>query len=168
MNEFRITPQVLINVVIAASLVLLFSSAPFGFLTTIGGIALLLILFSYDQGARRSVFQSLAFSAVCGLSVVLAAGIGLQRMAARKDLDVWFAGVWLCATVVAMAIDRARMSARAAIGVAPEVFAPAPRPAAHPAPATRYGLGLGGAVEAAPPEATPAAPPPPVYTPSAP
>ena len=125
MNEFRITPQVLINVVIAASLVLLFSSAPFGFLTTIGGIALLLILFSYDQGARRSVFQSLAFSAVCGLSVVLAAGIGLQRMAARKDLDVWFAGVWLCATVVAMAIDRARMSARAAIGVAPEVFAPA-------------------------------------------
>ena len=172
MNEFRITPQALVNVVIASGLALLFSSAPFGPLTTVGGITLLLILFSYDQGAQRSGFQSLAFGAVCAFPFTLAAGLLLQQLAGPQNLKIGLALTWLCATILATAIDRSRMGARPASQAVPypvsQVAAPASQPQ-HVAPPSRYGLGLGG-----PPPVTEhstavrAEPPPPAYTPPAP
>jgi hypothetical protein len=171
MNEFRITPQALVNVVIASGLALLFSFGSFSLLTTIGGITLLLILFSYDQGAQRSGFQSLAFGAVCALPFTLAAGMLLQQVAGQQNVKMGLSLTWLCATILATAIDRSRMGARATQAPYPvsQVAAPAPQQQ-HVSPPSRYGLGLGGSAPApeihTPVHAEP--PPPPAYTPPVP
>jgi hypothetical protein len=170
MNEFRITPQALVNVVIASGLALLFASAPFGLLTTIGGITLLLILFSYDQGAQRSASQSLAFGAVCALPFTLAAGILLQQIAGPQNLKLGLALTWLCATILATAVDRSRMSSRAASSVSyPSAPVETPASPAHVSPPSRYGLGLGSTAPASEfPSAVHAEAPPPAYAPPAP
>jgi hypothetical protein len=176
MAEFRNEPALLVNTVIAVGLALLISPLSFGLPTTVGGVILLLILYAYDQGTRRTVGQSLAFAAVAALPFTLAIAVGIQRIADRRDLETWLAVIWLCATVIGMAIDRARMSARAAqLPVAPAATATAapvpppspvevapqpswtPRPApARTASAPKYGLGLSGPAPApsfqAPPE----------------
>jgi hypothetical protein len=112
MSEFRIGPTTLINTVIAVVLALLFSSTPFGWFSTAGGVTLLLILLSYDQGARRSPFQSLSFSAVCALSLTFAAGFVIQRFAPNKELPIWLVVVWAAVTILGTAIDRSRMAQR--------------------------------------------------------
>lgn len=113
MNEFRITPLVLIATVIVSGFAILTSLGSFNWLTTIGGVILLLILFSYDHGEARSAFQSVAFGAVSALPLVLAIGILLQRFGGSMNRQIEIAIVWLCATVVLAAVDRGRMSARA-------------------------------------------------------
>jgi hypothetical protein len=162
MAEFRNEATLLVNTVIAVGLALLISQASFGLPTTIVGIILLLILYTYDQGRHRTAGQSLAYAAVAALPFTLALAIGIERIADRRDLETWLVVTWLCATVVATAVDRARMSARAAepattpAASAPggRVSAPSPESAAQrssrapaparPASAPKYGLGLGG------------------------
>jgi hypothetical protein len=112
MNEFRITPLVLITTVIVSGFALVGYLGSFNWITTIGGIVLLLILFSYDQGEARSAPQSVAFGAVSALPLVLAIGILLQRFGGSMNRQIEIAIVWLCATIVLSAIDRGRMSAR--------------------------------------------------------
>jgi hypothetical protein len=166
MAEFRIEATLLVNTLIAVGLALLISHVSFGLPSTIAGAILLLILYTYDQGTRRTAGQSLAFAAVAALPFTLAIAIGIQRLADRSDLETWFVLTWLCATVVGMAIDRARMSARtaqpvlappgsapSAPGSIPSVPEVAPQPSWSPAPARKaaapkYGLGLSGPAEA--------------------
>ncbi len=146
MAESRISPHVLINAVIAAVLVLLWPSLPFGWLTTIGGLTLLLILFAYDAHPQRSAGQSLAFSAVCGLCFILAAAMLLLRLADRKDLDLWLAAAWAGATVLCFFVDRSRSSEPASApynGYTP--LAPVT------AAASGLGIGFNHAPAAAPP-----------------
>jgi hypothetical protein len=112
MNEFRITPLVLIVTVIVSGFALVTYLGSFNWLTTICGVILLLILFSYDRGEARSGFQSVAFGAVSALPLVLAVGILLQRFGGSMNRQIEVAIVWLCATIILSAIDRGRMSAR--------------------------------------------------------
>jgi hypothetical protein len=118
MAEIRNEATLLVNTVIAVGLTLLISSLSFGLLTTIAGVILLLILYTYSHEARRTAGQSVAFAAVAALPFSVAAGMGIQKFAERKDLEIWLAVTWLCATVVGTAIDRARVNARSAQTVA--------------------------------------------------
>jgi hypothetical protein len=108
MVDSRIDAPVLVNTVIASGLVLLISPIPFGWLTTVAGLTLLLILFAYDRERQRSMPQSLAFSSVCGLCVTLALGIFVERAVVRSDLGLWLVVTWACATVIGTATDRYR------------------------------------------------------------
>jgi hypothetical protein len=112
MNEFRITPLVLITTAVVSGFAILNYLGSFNWLTTIGGVILLLILFSYDRGEARTGFQSVAFGAASALPLVLAVGIPLQRFGGSMNRQIEVAIVWLCATVVLTAIDLGRMNAR--------------------------------------------------------
>ncbi|MGI9070767.1 MAG: hypothetical protein ACR2JB_05415 [Bryobacteraceae bacterium] len=129
MPNSRIEPIVLIAAVIAAGLGLILLTGPLAWVSSIAGIILLLILFAYDREGYRSMSQSLAFSAVCGFSLVLAA-TGLHfwfvqnewagpsvRFAVDRFTAQWLPLTWVCATIVFWAIDRTRVSNRKA-GVA--------------------------------------------------
>lgn len=114
MTDSRIDPPALIVTVIAVGGALLFSPLAFGWLTTVGGLTLLWILFAYDGQTQRPVSQSVAFSSVCGLAFTLAAGIVLQRLTSRADLTMWLPVTWACATVLGVIIDRYRAGERVA------------------------------------------------------
>ncbi len=125
MERSRIDSAALLAGAVAAALVLLVTRAGFSYVSTIGGVTLLFILFSYDQEGKRSVFQSLAFSAVCGFCIMLACGIIFQASlgpkndvlsAATKEayFQLRLSATWGFATLVLWAIDRARMSGRTA------------------------------------------------------
>ena len=75
MERSRIDSVALLGAALAAALVLLVARSDFGFLTTVAGLTLLLVLFAYDQEGSRSIFQSLAFSAICGFCFMLMTGI---------------------------------------------------------------------------------------------
>jgi hypothetical protein len=124
MTNSRIEPIVLIAAVIAAGLGLILLRGPLAWVSSIAGIILLLILFAYDREGYRSMSQSLAFSAVCGFSLVLAA-TGLHfwfvqnewagpsvRSAVDRFNAEWLPLTWVCATIVFWAIDRTRVSNR--------------------------------------------------------
>ena len=125
MERSRIDSAALLAAAVAAVLILLVARSGFSYVTSIGGATLLFVLFSYDQEGKRSVFQSLAFSAVCGFCVMLACGIIFQAAlgpkvdslsAAAKDayFQIRLSTTWGFATLVLWAIDCARMSGRAA------------------------------------------------------
>jgi hypothetical protein len=129
MPNSRIEPIVLIAAVIAAGLGLILLTGPLAWVSSIAGIILLLTLFAYDREGYRSMSQSLAFSAVCGFSLVLAA-TGLHfwfvqnewagpsvRLAVDRFTAQWLPLTWVCATIVFWAIDRTRVGNRKA-GVA--------------------------------------------------
>ncbi len=125
-------------------------AGPYGAFTGLAGVALLLVLFSFDQDGYRSGWQSLAFGAVCGFCASDVAAYLSRYFAinegpvatdhfAHQGLAVFLAS----ATLICWAIDRARMSARqpAAGPVsfrdtapAPSVAAPVMAPVSRPAP----------------------------------
>jgi hypothetical protein len=159
METSRIDSLALLTAVIAIALAFAVAHGEFGYLSSIGGLTLLLILFAYDRQGYRSGWQSLAFAAVGGLCVALASGFGFALLLkppaapAHDFYDNWLALAWLVATFVFTTIDRVRMSSRApaslgltagsvmtardavmpAASVAP-AFVPA-KPAFQPAPA---------------------------------
>ena len=112
MTKSQIDPAALLLALIAVGLALALLPGSFGWLSTISGVILLLVLFSYDQQGYRSAWQSLAFSAVCGFCFMLAAAYVLQRFAGRGDLDALLPLTWAVATIVAMFVDRTRVSGR--------------------------------------------------------
>lgn len=129
MSNSRIESIVLIAAVIATGLGLILLTGPLAWVSSIAGIILLLTLFAYDGEGYRSMSQSLAFSAVCGFALVLAA-TGLHfwfvqnewagpnvRFAVDRFTAQWLPSTWVCATIVFWAIDRTRVSNRKA-GVA--------------------------------------------------
>jgi len=125
MERSRIDSVALLAAAVAAALILLLTRTGFTYLSTIGGVTLLFVLFSYDQEGKRSVFQSLAFSAVCGFCVMLAAGIiyqislgpkngSLDAAAKEAYYQIRLSATWGFATLILWAIDCARMSGRTA------------------------------------------------------
>lgn len=112
MTRSQIDPPALLLAVIAVGLAVALLPGSFGWLSTAAGITLLLILFAYDQQGRRSGFQSLAFSAVCGFSFMLAVAYALQRFTGRSGLDELLALTWAVATIVGVFVDRTRVSGR--------------------------------------------------------
>ncbi len=119
MEPSRIDSVALLTAVVAIALAFAVSDGEFGYLSSIGGLTLLLVLFAYDRQGYRSGWQSLAFAAIAGLCVALASGFGFALLlkapeASAHDLyDKWLALAWLVATFVFTTIDRVRMSTRA-------------------------------------------------------
>jgi hypothetical protein len=119
METSRIDSVALLTAVVAIALAFAVARWEFGYLTSIGGLSLLLVLFAYDRQGYRSGWQSLAFAAVAGLCVALASGFGLAlflkppEASAHDFYDKWLALAWLAATFVFTTIDRVRMSSRA-------------------------------------------------------
>ncbi len=124
----------LLALAVGGALVFLAAPANFGYLTTIAGFILLIVLFAYDQEGARSVLQSLAFGAVTGFALMLAAAIlyeyslahaaNVTGPGAQQDyLQTRLALTWVFGTVLFWAIDRARMSSRVASNERPLVSA---------------------------------------------
>jgi hypothetical protein len=125
MTNSRVDAVALFAAMIVAGLGLMLLTGQLAWLSSIVGFVLLLTIFAYDREGYRSVFQSLAFSGVCGFCLVLAAAAGLRIWAvqnessgpnARGAVDqlavLWLPLTWTCATVIFWAIDRARMKNR--------------------------------------------------------
>ena len=149
MEKSRIGSATLAAAMVAAGVALTILAGPFAWLASIGGLLLLLILLSYDQDGYRSLAQSLAFSAVCGLCLAIACGVLLQLLAARGEVhlqngqwsSVWLPLMWAFGTAIFLAIDRARMSAREPVemrqararAAVPQGFIPRPNLTPEPA-----------------------------------
>ena len=114
MSKFRMDAA-LLSVALAAALAFRLSSGSFDWLSSVAGVCLLLVLFAFDVEGYRSVFQSLAFSAIAAFCVTIAAQLPYDLLAANPDpkqAQIRLTLTWGFATVVFWAIDRARMSGR--------------------------------------------------------
>ena len=157
METSRIDSVALLTAVVATALAFAAAHGQFGYLSSIGGLTLLLVLFAYDRQGYRSGWQSLALAAVGGLCVALASGFGFAvflkppEAPAHDFYDKWLALAWVVATFVFTTIDRVRMSSRvpASLGLtagsvmppptvhlAPVFVPPAPRPVVQEPPPT--------------------------------
>jgi hypothetical protein len=118
METSRIDSVALLMAVVAIALAFT-AHGEFGYLSSIGGLTLLLVLFAYDRQGYRSGWQSLAFAAVSGLCVALASGFGFVLLLkppeapAHDFYEKWLALTWIVAAIVFTTIDRVRMSSRA-------------------------------------------------------
>jgi len=119
METSRIDSVALLTAVVAIALAFTAAHGEFGYLSSLGGLTLLLVLFAYDRQGYRSGWQSLAFAAVGGLCVALASGFAfalflkLPEAPAHDFYDKWLALTWAVAAIVFTTIDRVRMSSRA-------------------------------------------------------
>jgi hypothetical protein len=125
MQKSQLDSVSLILAALAGAVALTQISGPLAWMSSIGGLALLLILFSFDQEGYRTVFQSLAFSAVCGFCTAIAAGAIFQAMANHGEVHLGN-GQWVTeylpltcafATAIFWAIDVMRMNARKAVPI---------------------------------------------------
>jgi|GEM_PF-2028689 len=120
MGNSQIGPATLAATVAAAALALWLLPGSVGWLSSIGGFTLLLIVLAYDEKGYRTIFQSLAFSAVFGLCLMLASSSVLQFLAGQTGAPTanahvpgeWLALIWVGVTIIFWPIDRARMSSR--------------------------------------------------------
>jgi hypothetical protein len=116
MQKSQVELLALIAAVLASALALMLPMQ-YTWVTSISGFVLLFALFSYDSDAHRSAFQSVAFSAACGLGVMLLSvvyyrwlgGKGEIHMAGGRIETEWLPLTWLCASAGICAIDRIRM-----------------------------------------------------------
>ena len=118
MKRSEIDPAALLGAVLAAALVLMNEKGPFGWLSTIGGTILLLVIFAYDTEGSRSFFQSVAFSAVAGFCALLATGIipeallgGLSGHDSRVE-EWMLASLWAAETILLTFLDRRKIAKR--------------------------------------------------------
>src|SRR5581483_5656096 len=125
MQKSQIDGVTLVVAVLAGALALTQISGPFAWMSSIGGLTLLFVLLSFDQEGYRTVFQSLAFSAVCGFCTAIAAGIIFQLMANHGEVHL-ANGQWATeylpltcafATAIFWAIDLMRMNARKVVPI---------------------------------------------------
>ncbi len=136
MLKSQINSATLVGATLAGVVVLMVLQGPFTWLASIGALILVLILLSYDRDGYRSLFQSVAFSAVCGFGCALASGAVFQLMGARGEVHLnngQWSTIWLpitCAfaTAIFFAIDRARMSGREPLEMREARRARAPQP----------------------------------------
>ncbi len=159
MSKSQIGSVALLAATLAGSLALLLIPAGLLWITSLIGLILLLVLLAYDGDERRSVFQTVAFSAVCGFCIMLAslAVYGFLLKGIAPDFSqltrTWLPITFLCATVLMLLVDFARMSARVGptpsfgalhspLPISPSVPVPPrpipPDPPVAPAPATFF------------------------------
>jgi hypothetical protein len=137
MQNSEVTPVTLITILLAASFLSELGPQSGGWMPLLGGIVLLVILFSYDREGTRTGWQSVAFGATAGLCAATAAtrflapvisGVLGSYMAPRIVL-------WLLGSVIFSFVDTARMGRRvgapaAGTGRGPSLsFSPTPAPA---------------------------------------
>lgn len=92
----------------------------FAWMGSIVGLIALLILLSFDREGYRTVFQSFAFSAVCGFCAAVASGIIYRQMATQGEVHLansrwateYLPLTCAFATAIFFAIDLMRMGAR--------------------------------------------------------
>ena len=159
MPKTQIDSASLILAALAALLALTALAGPFTWLASIVGLVLVFVLLGYDREGYRSVFESVAFSAVLALCLTVASGAFWRAVATSQNRPASFEGLlanqwlplfWLGVTVLYIFIDRARMSARVQGAGVPYVPAQAPAFALRAMP-----------TPPAPPPAPPYTPPPP-------
>ena len=118
MTKSHIGSVALIGATLAGGLALLLIPAGLLWVTSLIGLILLLVLLSYDGDEKRSAFQSVAFSAVCGFCITIAAlavyAFVLKGIAPEfaQLTRTWLPITYLCATIVVLLVDFARMSGR--------------------------------------------------------
>lgn len=123
MPKSQVDSAALAAAALAATVALTLLPGPFAWMASIVGLVLLLVLFGFDQEGFRTVFGSLAFSAVCGLCLAVACGALLQLLGARGEVHLanaqwqteWLPLLWVFATLLFWALDRSRMSARLSV-----------------------------------------------------
>ncbi len=150
MSKSQIESSGLFLAVLGALVVLsLFLTDSYAWLGSICGLSLVLILLGYDRDGYRTVFESLAFSAVFSLALTIAISTPLRMFVGSMSEPADFAGrvssqwmplIWVFVTAIFCPIDRARMSSRVVVPVAtsplvppPTLFVPSP-PAFTPEP----------------------------------
>ncbi|HMF75996.1 MAG TPA: hypothetical protein VK604_10075 [Bryobacteraceae bacterium] len=163
MENSRIDAVGLLLALVAVVMAFSAGQANFGYVSSLAGLSLLLILFAYDRKGYRSGAQSLAFAAVCGICLMLACGYLLRLVSSsskpdRLVFEEWLGFLWLGGTIVFWGIDRARMGSREQSGF--------PSPALVARPAAQGGFISQATVYPAPFQ--PPAPQPVPYTPPAP
>jgi len=98
----------------------------FGWGCSIAGATILLVLLAHVS--LRSAFQSVAYSAVCGLALMLALRPILANIGTASELPIWFAVVWVLGTVLFSFIDRSRVAAAWAARSSVTTFLGGPKP----------------------------------------
>ena len=118
MPKSQIDSVALLAAVLAGALAFTRIPGQFVWFASVAGATILLVLLAYDREGYRSIFQTIAFSAVCGFAAMLASARVLQLLADRGEVHLsgdqwvttWLPIIWLFATAVFCGIDRARMS----------------------------------------------------------
>lgn len=106
-------------------------------MAVLSGLTLLAIVFAYDEDAHRSVLQSLAFAAVCGMIfMVTLYPIHGWLSPTPEPTPGFFTRylallIWICAALANFLLDRARMGARDSFSLRQQQMA---APPADPAP----------------------------------
>jgi len=120
MPKSQIGSVALIAATLAGGLALLLIPAGLLWMTSLIGLILLLVLLAYDGDEKRSVFQTVAFSAVCGFCITLALlavyAFLLKGIAPEfpQLARTWLPITYICATLLVLLVDLARMTARVA------------------------------------------------------
>lgn len=130
MQKSRFELVALIATVAASALALLLP-LPYAWVTSISGLALLIMLCSYEGDADRTAFQSLAFASACGMGVMLLLDVFYRWLAANGEVHMsdgrvetrWLPLTWAGATLAVWAIDRIRLGR----GTAKQVAGPVQR-----------------------------------------
>ncbi len=156
MQKNQIDSVTLILAALAGALAVLQISGPFAWMSSIGGLVLLLVLLSFDQEGYRTVFQSFAFSAVCAFCAAIASGIVFQLLSNQGEVHLangrwateYLPLTWAFATAIFWAIDLMRINARKVAPVrvpralgdtsvlaVPPSFSPEPAKVVRPTPA---------------------------------
>jgi hypothetical protein len=118
MPKSQIDSVALIAAMMAGGLALLLIPSGLLWMTSLIGLILLLVLLAYDGQERRSVFQTVAFSAVCGFCITLASLAVYQFLLKGIAPEfpqltrTWLPVTYVCATALILFVDLARMSAR--------------------------------------------------------
>lgn len=118
MSQSQIGSVPLIAATLAGGLSLLLIPSGLLWITSLIGLILLLVLLAYDSDEKRSAFQSVAFSAVCGFCLTLVSLAIYQFLLKGTAPEfsqlarTWLPITYLCATLLMLLVDFTRMSAR--------------------------------------------------------
>jgi hypothetical protein len=120
MPKSQIGSVTLLAAMMAGGVALLLIPSGLLWMTSLIGLILLLILLAYDGDERRSVFQTVAFSAVCGFCITLVSLAVYQLLLKSVAPEfpqltrTWLPITFICATAVMLFVDFTRMSSRVA------------------------------------------------------
>ena len=140
MPKFQIDGTVLAVSVLGAAFGFTLLTGNLGWIASIIGLILAIVLLAFDREGYRSVSESLGYSAAVALCLALASAMLLLKFAHQPIEQLsqeWMPLTWLGLTILISVIDRTRMSGRVQYGAIPPAapsfsFAPPPVPAPPP------------------------------------